>query len=285
MSSSALQEKETRLSRILSGLGSSIVAYSGGVDSSLLAYYAKRILKDDARIVIAVSPSLAEEELLAARLQAEQFHFDLIEIKTSEVEDPDYQRNDEMRCYFCKKTLFQDLEAMAEREGVAHIAYGANLDDRRDFRPGHKAAREFGVISPLQDAGLTKEEIRQLAKQAGLPSHDRPQAACLSSRFPTFQPVTIEALSQVDKAEQFLHSLGFRQVRVRHHDQIARIELEQSELPTLSGNPELMGRVVEHLRGLGYKFVTLDMEGYRQGSANTFVSAGAKPTHAVDQNG
>jgi pyridinium-3,5-biscarboxylic acid mononucleotide sulfurtransferase len=274
---SCLQSKERILEEALKGLGSVIVAYSGGVDSSLLAYYAKKVLGHRARIVIAVSPSLAQEELDAARLQAEQFDWDLLEVQTNEVDQEQYQRNDLMRCYFCKTALFEELELVAEREGITNIAYGANLDDRADFRPGQKAAREHKVVSPLQDAQLTKEDIRALARQSGLPSWDRPQAACLSSRFPTFERVTIEGLSQVEKAEHYLHSLGFKQLRVRHHGDIARLELSTDELFRLSGDADLMQQVSDRLKEFGYRYVTLDMEGYRQGSSNR-VPPNPEPT-------
>ncbi len=268
MRSSTLQEKEAALLEQLQTAGSMIVAYSGGVDSSLLAHYARRALGHRALIVIAVSPSLAQEELDAARQQAALQSWDLLEITTDEVSKEEYAKNDGQRCYFCKSTLFDALDELAEKKGIAAVAYGANVDDLRDFRPGHRAAREHKVLSPLQEAQLTKAEIRQLARAAALPSWDRPQAACLSSRFPTFQPVTIEGLAQVETAESFLHGLGFRQVRVRHYNETASIEVDCDELPRLIGDAELMRKVDSRLKAIGYKNVIVDPEGYRQGSAN-----------------
>lgn len=281
-STASLETKENMLIEALKAAQSLIVAYSGGVDSSLLAYYARRVLGDKAKIVIAISPSLAGDELAAARAQAAQFDWDLIEIETDEVSRQDYQRNDAMRCYFCKSTLFETLDKMCRRLDVRNMAYGANVDDLKDFRPGHKAAREFNVLSPLQTAHLTKGEIRELASRAGLPSWDRPQAACLSSRFPTFEPVTVVALSRVDQAEQYLHSLGFMQVRVRTHtlsaevspssnsitQLLARIEIDRVDLPRFADQNGLFERVSAYFKQLGYDLVTLDLEGYRQGSTN-----------------
>ncbi len=193
-------QKESNLRNNLRSLKSVMVAYSGGVDSSLLSYYARAELTQRALIVIAISPSLAADELQFARLQANQFNWDLLEINTTEVDKPEYQANNEMRCYFCKTELFACMQQIAKEKGFDYLTYGANLNDLSDFRPGHQAAREFKVLSPLQDAQLSKDEIRHLAQKIGLPSWDRPQAACLSSRFPTFTPITIDKLSQVDQS-------------------------------------------------------------------------------------
>lgn len=273
--STELSEKKAALQNALLALDSVIIAYSGGVDSSLLAYYARQVLGTKAKVVIAISASLAQEELAAARAQAEQFDWQLVEVQTNEMDLPEYQKNDGMRCYFCKRTLFTELETMAVAERIKHIAYGANIDDKKDYRPGHKAAAEFQVVSPLQEARLEKEDIRALAKEAGLPSWDRPQAACLSSRFPTFERVTLEGLSQIDRAEQYLHSLGFKQVRVRHYGDTARVEIDRPELPRLLDDDAMVAQVTDAIKQLGYKQVTIDPEGYRQGSANTFLTAGS----------
>ena len=267
-----LQEKEARLLKQLSDLDSVIVAYSGGVDSSLLAYYARKVLGDKAIIAIAVSPSLPKEDLEAARKQAEQFKFDLVEVETTEIQNPDYQKNDTLRCYYCKKTLFSEFQELARENDIKYVAYGAIMDDMGDIRPGNRAAKEFRVLSPLQQAGLEKLEIRMLAERAGLPSWDRPQAACLSSRLPLNEPVTVEKLSLIEKSEAYLHSLGFRQLRVRHHGEIARLEIELNEMERLSTNPDLMAQVAGKLKEFGYKYVTLDLAGYKQGGANSSVA-------------
>lgn len=265
---SHLRKKESHLVTCIRQLESVIVAYSGGVDSSLLSYYAKRELQERALIVIAVSPSLAKSELAAARQQALDFNWDLLELATGEVDREDYRKNDLMRCYFCKATLFEDLQTLAKKRGIKSIAYGANLDDLSDFRPGHTAAREFTVLSPLQSAQLSKEEIRTLAKESGLPSWNRPQAACLSSRFPTDIPVTIEGLDQVERAEDFIRTLGFSFVRVRHHVAKASVEVPLDELHRFDDEPELLKAMTQALSAIGFAEVEVDQNGYRQGSVS-----------------
>ncbi len=262
-----LSSKEKQLKQELLKLDSVIIAYSGGVDSSLLAYYGKLLLKDKCLVVIAVSPSLASFELDFARSQAQRLNFNLIEINTNETQLPQYKENNVNRCYFCKSTLFHDLTNLAKIHNISHIAYGANLDDLDDFRPGHKAAQEYNILAPLVLAKLTKADIRLLASLANLPSYDKPQSACLSSRFPTFITIDDTKLSQVDKAEKYLHDLGFKQLRVRHHNDLARIELAQVEITRLTQDLTLMNQITEYLNSLGYKFVTLDLNGYRMGSS------------------
>lgn len=289
---SLLAEREAKLVGALSRLESVVVAYSGGVDSSLLAYYARKTLGAKARIVIAVSPSLAADELDEARLQAEQFDWQLLEVKTEEVDNPDYRKNDGQRCYFCKGALFEAMDALAKHEGIANLAYGANIADLGDIRPGQRAAAEYEVISPLQEAELTKDEIRELAKRAGLSSWDKPQSACLSSRFPTFETVTPERLKIVEKAEMALRKLGIKGFRVRFHSlntngqtgseelSLARLELDVLDLQKVSTNETLRSQLVSAVKGAGFSFVTLDLEGYRQGSSNVGAKTSASAADA-----
>ena len=280
---SRLAHREKKLIESLARLENVVVAYSGGVDSSLLAYYARNILGPRAKIVIAVSPSLAADELDEAREQARQFDWHLIEVKTDEVDNAEYRKNDGQRCYFCKGALFEAMNVIAEKEGFKALAYGANMADLADVRPGQRAAKEYKVLSPLQEAELTKEEIRELAKTAGLPSWDKPQSACLSSRFPTFETVTPARLKIVEAAEMALRKLGLKGFRVRFHSlntsengdpkngkepALARIELSADDLRAVLENETLRSDVSAEVKSAGFAFVTIDLEGYRQGSSN-----------------
>lgn len=263
-----LETKEEKLLERLLDLESVMVAYSGGVDSALLAYYARAALGKRALIIIAVSESLAQSDLKKAKEQAKQFDFDLLEIKTRETELPEYKTNDARRCYFCKATLFAEMERLAGDLSIKHIAYGANVDDLSDFRPGHQAAKQYQVLSPLQEVGLVKEEIRELARRAGLPSWDWPSNACLSSRIPTFAPVEITSLNQIEKAEDLVKSFNFKQVRVRHLSDTASVEVGSDELLRFQIESDLSEKIKTGLQNLGYKNVEINPNGYRQGAMN-----------------
>ena len=261
---------KTKEAALLAQLGSSdglLVAYSGGVDSAYLAWAAHTALGDRALAVTADSPSYPESHRSMAKAVAEQFGLAHRFVGTREVENPDYAANPSNRCYFCKSELFDVLERLRQELGFDAVAYGINSDDTGDFRPGHQAAEEHRVLSPLLDAGLSKSEIRQLSREAGLPSADLPASACLSSRIPYGMEVTPEKLRQIDRAEDALRELGFRQVRVRHHGDLARIELAPDELGA-SVDTARMRLMSKALHDLGFRYVALDLDGYRTGSLN-----------------
>lgn len=261
----ALEIRYGRLQAILREMGEVLVAFSGGVDSTFLVKVAFDVLGDRAVAVTADSPSLPRRELEEARRLAAEIGVRHLVIETHELDDPRYAANPSNRCYFCKTELFTRLEGLARELGFRWLAYGENADDALGHRPGAQAAQEFGVRSPLREAGLTKADVRALSRRLGLPVWDKPAFACLSSRFPYGSTITAEKLRQVEVAEQVLWELGFRQFRVRHHGDIARIEVGREERIRLL---EVAEEVSDRLRALGFLYVTMDLLGYRTGSMN-----------------
>ncbi len=266
------QQKMDELKSILADMGSVIVAYSGGVDSAFLAAAANDALGGKALAVTAKSPSLAPAELREAVELAERLGINHRIVETHEVEREDYAANNPNRCFFCKDELYTYLSAYAREEGYEHIANGTNTDDLGDFRPGLNAAKQYGVRSPMVEAALSKADIRELSKDMDLPTWDKPAQACLSSRIPYGSMVTVEALTRIAQAEEFLHGLGIRQLRVRHHDTIARIEVEPQDFLTLT-DESVREQVVAKFREIGYSYVTLDLQGFRSGSMNEVLAA------------
>ena len=277
--SKQLNEKSALLYRILGDLGSALVAYSGGTDSAFLAWAAHRSLGESMVAVIADSASLPRAELSAALAFTAAHAIPTQILQTQELENPDYQRNDRQRCFHCKDELFTRMEAERVRLGFRHIAYGMNLDDKADFRPGQQAAANHNAVAPLVSAQLAKAEIRTLARAAGLALADKPASACLASRIAYGMPVNRENLWQVEQAEDVLHGLGFAQVRVRHHGDLARIEIDRNDLPRAVSR-SILEQVTPLFKELGFIHVILDSEGYRSGSMNDLLPASAILTAA-----
>lgn len=268
--SKELEIKYNRLKSELTGFRRLLVAYSGGVDSVLLLKVVSDVLGKNALGVIGVSPSLAKRELAEAQKIAEDFNLSYIMLQTREIEDENYASNPADRCYFCKKILFGEIYDYAREHGYSHIADGTNLDDVGDFRPGRQAAAEMKVVSPLKDAGFTKQDVRDLSRHLELPTWNKPALACLSSRIPAGTRVTLESLNRIERAEDYLQLLGFRVFRVRHHDNLARIEVAPHEISRFL-DVEIRQKIHDEFKKIGYTFITLDLMGYRQGSMNELI--------------
>lgn len=271
-SARSVPEKEQLLLTRLAETSSLIVALSGGADSAYLSWAAQKTLGRRALSITALSPSFSAHDRASVETFVQSFRIHHEFVETHEMDNPAYRANAADRCFFCKDELFNVLDSLAQHRGFAATAYGVNADDTLDFRPGHRAAQEHRVLAPLLDAGLRKAEIRELSRLAGLPTSDRPASACLASRLPYGTPVTPERLSLIERGEAALRELGFRQFRVRLHDQLARVEIAPNELP-LALSSKMAAAISNKLKKAGFTYVTLDLEGYRQGSLNESLSA------------
>jgi uncharacterized protein len=264
----SLEEKFIKLKEIFLSMGRVVVAYSGGVDSTLLLRAAKESVGEEHVLAVtALSPLYPDRELAGAKRMAQEMGVKHILIESNELEIDGFSKNPSNRCYFCKKELFEEMQNLARKETISFVVEGSTLDDEKDHRPGRRAIQELGIRSPLQEARFTKEDVRELSRTLGLPTWDKPSFACLASRFPYGEEITPEGLRMVDEAEDFLFSLGFKQVRVRHYQSLARIEVYPEEMSRLM-NGSLREKVVNRLKKIGYRYVTLDLQGFRSGSMN-----------------
>lgn len=281
---STLDEKLERLNALLRSMGRVLIGYSGGVDSAMLAVAAHRVLGEHAIAVTADSESYATGELEAASELTHRFGIRHVVVRTSELDNPEYASNPSNRCYFCKQELFTHMQRLAGEMQVEHILYGQNADDVGDFRPGAQAARDYGARAPLMEAGLTKADIRELARRWEVPVWNRPAMACLSSRFPYGTAITAEGLRMVDQAEKHLRQCGYTQLRVRHHVDLARIELPAADLDQLLQNPALRTQIAAAFAGFGYRQITADLRGFRSGSMNeALLPAAARAEETLTQ--
>ncbi len=264
----SLEEKFIRLKEIFRSMERVVVAYSGGVDSTLLLKAARETLGEQNIVAVtALSPLYPDRELAGAKRVAQEMGINHILIESNELEIEGFSKNPLNRCYLCKRELFEEIQNLARKEAISFVVEGSTLDDEKDHRPGRRAIQELGIRSPLQEARFTKEDVRELSRTLGLPTWDKPSFACLASRFPYGEEITPEGLRMVDEAENFLFSLGFKQVRVRHYQSLARIEVYPEEMSRLMGGA-LREKVVTYLKKIGYRYVTLDLQGFRSGSMN-----------------